>query len=92
MNQIQIIQVTPEQLKQVVQDAVKIELEQYLKNPEPQKEDELLTREETAELLKVSLATLDRWSKNGKMQPLKIQHKVYFKKSDIEKALKPVLR
>lgn len=55
--------------------------------PEP---EELLTREQTAKKLKVDLATLHRWSKTGKLKPVGIGHRVYYRLSEIMEALTPL--
>ena len=89
MTQVQIIQVTPEQLNQVVQDALKLQLEEFKKSFTPTPPDEILTPEETAELLRIGTVTLWRWTKNGKIQAHGIGGRTYYKKSEIDKALIP---
>lgn len=49
--------------------------------------DTLLTRQETAELLSVSLVTIWSWQKKGIIPCYKIGNKVRFKKSEILLAL-----
>ncbi|WP_299160099.1 helix-turn-helix domain-containing protein [uncultured Eudoraea sp.] len=48
---------------------------------------ELLTREETAEYLKISLSTLWHWSKKGILPSYGIGNRVYYKRIEIEEAL-----
>ena len=66
-------------------------LEQELKdirlNFQPWEPLELLTREETAEFLKISLSTLWHWSKNGVLPSYGIGNRVYYKRSDLENSL-----
>lgn len=50
---------------------------------------ELLNRKEVAELLSVSLPTLNVWSKNGLLKPIKLNTRVRYLKSDIEALLIP---
>ena len=50
-------------------------------------DDELLTREETAKLLKVSLTTLWNWTKKGKIPAYGIGNRVYYKRGEIMNAL-----
>lgn len=52
--------------------------------------DELLTRQEAAALLKVSLVTLDTWVRQGKVPAMRIGRKVRFQKSAVEKSLKKI--
>ena len=60
-----------------------------LKDPSPPIRDPemLLTADETAEFLKVSRVTLWSWAKKGILKPLKIGHKLLYKKSDILAAM-----
>jgi hypothetical protein len=55
--------------------------------PEP---EELLTREQTAKKLKIDLATLHRWSKAGKLKPVGIGHRVYYRLSELMESLQPL--
>jgi len=57
-----------------------------LKNKEVE-EDRLLTREETAEMLSVSLVTLWKWTKTDIIPAFRIGSKVRYKKSQILTAL-----
>lgn len=51
------------------------------------KQDELLTRQQVAEMLSVSLPTLWHWEKKHILVPLKIGSKVRYRRSDIQFAL-----
>lgn len=55
-------------------------------NPNNSKE-EYFTREKTAEILHVTLPTLFRWDKNGKLKANRIGSRVYYRKSTIDSAL-----
>ena len=48
----------------------------------------LLTREEVAELLSVNLCTLHDWDKRKTLCPTRIGRRVYYKVSDVENYLK----
>lgn len=50
-------------------------------------EDELLSRQEVAKMLKIDLSTLHHWAKSGKLIKYGIGNRVYFKRSEIESAL-----
>lgn len=52
-------------------------------------ENILLTREETAKMLSISLVTLWTWDKNDIIQSYRIGGKVRYKKSDVLNALIP---
>lgn len=50
-------------------------------------ENDYLTRQETADLLKINLSTLSIWTKKGKLTSYGIQGRVYYKREDIDKAM-----
>lgn len=56
---------------------------------EQNKEEELLSRQETAKLLKVSLVTLWDWTKKDIVPAYRIGYKVRYKKREVLNALKP---
>ena len=62
-----------EKLEQVQQ-----ELNALKQRLEPKEREELLTREETAEYLKISLSTLWHWSKKGILPSYGIGCRVYY--------------
>lgn len=49
--------------------------------------DELLTREETAEMLKITYPTLNNWTKADILTPHYLGRRVYYKKREIINAL-----
>jgi excisionase family DNA binding protein len=51
------------------------------------KPDELLTRQQVAKSLNVTLSTLWHWEKKHILVPVKIGRKVRYRRSDVEKAL-----
>jgi len=59
-------------------------------NPKDVNRDKLLTRKETAELLKVSLVTLNNWAKLRILIPLSIGNRIYYRMDDILKSAKPI--
>ena len=65
-------------------DALKVELS----NPQENNE-ELLNRKEVCELLRISEVTLWNWEKEGRIRSYKVNSRNYYKRSDIESALKP---
>lgn len=56
------------------------------------KEDKLLTREETANMLSISLVTLWKWTKDDIIPAYRIGNKVRYKKSEVLAALKQMNR
>lgn len=49
-----------------------------------EKEEELWTREETADFFQVSYQTLHNWKKNRVLTPIRVGTRVYYRKSDID--------
>lgn len=52
----------------------------------------LLTRKATADLLKVSYATLHNWEKNNVLVPRRTGGRVYYRQADIDAAMKTKVR
>lgn len=86
MTKLQLIEITPEELSDMIikgiQDAISIAA--------PLNEETLLNRYEAAELLKISTVTLWDWTNKGKIQSYALGNKVFYKKSELLKSLKPV--
>ena len=51
------------------------------------KKDQLLTRQQTAKILQVSLPTLNVWTKQGIIQAKRINSRVRYSESDVYSAL-----
>jgi excisionase family DNA binding protein len=81
--------VSAEQIESLFKDIQK-QLDDIKKNFQPKTPDEYLTRNEVAAMLKVNLSTIHIWCKNGKLIPLGIGSRVYFRRSDIEAAMVPI--
>ena len=86
MQEFQIIGLTVTDLKQIISEIIREELKQIC--PTQISPVEFLTRAETALLLKISLTTLDVWSRKGVIPAHKISNNVRFKRSEIESVLK----
>jgi excisionase family DNA binding protein len=87
---IQIENITVDELK----NELIIEFKQLLKSflEQQEKADELLTRQETANILKVSLVTLWDWTKKDVLPAYRIGYKVRYKKSEVLESLKKTNR
>jgi hypothetical protein len=90
MEQIQLIQITPEQLQEAIIDGVKIQLDDLKNHFQPKIPTEYLTRVEVKELLKVDLSTIHNWSKRGKIQAYGLGGRVYYKRSEIDSVIIPL--
>ncbi|MFR0679292.1 MAG: helix-turn-helix domain-containing protein [Dysgonomonas mossii] len=73
-----------DQLSQMIETAVSKALE---KAQPKQDTEKYLTREETAKRCAITLATLNNWVNVGKIIAHKINGRVLFKQTDIEKAM-----
>jgi excisionase family DNA binding protein len=77
-----------EQLKAELSETIKKELQALLLVIQPPKEQtEYLTRKEAANLLSISLPTLNEWTKEGKVIGYRIASRVRYKRSELETAL-----
>ena len=56
--------------------------------PSKEKKSVLLSRQEVATLLKITLPTLHDWTKLGWLQSYKIGNRVLYKSEEVEEALK----
>jgi hypothetical protein len=86
MSQVQLIQVSPSELAELISEKVKAHLKSlFLEIQVSPKEDDhdFLTRKETAALLKVSLVTIHDWSNNGILKPYKLGNRTYYKYSEL---------
>ena len=52
-----------------------------------EQEEEYLSKQKKKEKLNVSLSTVCNWQKRGYLTPVKIGHRVYFRKSDVDDLL-----
>lgn len=87
MHQIHFIGVTPQELREDINNDVKRQLDELKQSFQPKTPEELLTRSEAAELLKINLSTLYHWTKKGKLKSYGLSGKVYYKRSEVESAL-----
>jgi hypothetical protein len=78
--------ISRDDLKELITEAVTKAFDQV--NKDTFTDRDLMTRKQTAEFLNVSLVSLNIWSKKGIIQPYAIEGRVFFKKSEVESALK----
>jgi len=87
-NSVLIEKITEAQLVDVINNAIQIqfdELKQELNKVRDQ--EELLTRDEAAKLLKINSSTLYNWTRKGKIPSYGIGYRVYYKRSEILNSL-----
>jgi excisionase family DNA binding protein len=90
MENIQFIQITPEEQEDRIFKRVKAELEELKKDFQPKQPPEFLTRNEVRDLLKVDLSTVHNWTKRGKLKAYGIGNRVYYRRDEVEAAIKPL--
>jgi hypothetical protein len=77
-----------EALSQCIREAVRAELQEHFKTGggQPSNSEKLLSKQELAADLGVSLVTLTDWMKKG-LPYLRLHKRVYFKKSEVFNAM-----
>ena len=85
--QIQLIQLTQNQLQDAIIEGVTKQLEDLKKHFQTKEPTELLTRTETSALLKVNLTTLWNYTKQDKLVSYGIGNRVYYKRSEVLNAI-----
>ena len=88
--QIQFIQFTPEEFKELISESVKSQfnaLSSQSKDIVKDEQKEFLTRKETAKLFNVSLVTIHQWQNNGILKVYKAGNRSYFKYSELLETL-----
>ena len=73
--------------REIVSAAVRTEMAAMYPPQKVTAPPEFLTRQETAERLKISLPTLFAWSKSGVIQGYRIQGRVLYKSNEIDSSL-----
>ena len=85
---IEIEDITVEELTEIIADKLADKIETRIAMLiSTQNDEELLTRTETAKILKVELTTLWSWTKKGKITAYGIGNRVYYKRGEIMKSL-----
>lgn len=91
----EIIVTTTEQLKTVISEAIKTELDRQLQMFDPAQaptdpNDEVLTRENAAAYQHITLPTLNTYTKSGKIKGYRLGGRVFYKRSELTDALKAI--
>lgn len=91
MQQIQLIQISPEELTNLISEAVtqaiqtlSTELQTAISKPY---EKEVMTRQEVAKYFGVSLPTIHEWNNNGIIRQYKLGRRSYSNRSEIMQTL-----
>jgi len=76
------------ELKSLIGEAVKEELKNL--HPPQTKDPEFLNRKQVADVLGISLVTLNDWTKRGLIPALRIGTRIRYKKAEVFEALEQV--
>nr|WP_321224799.1 helix-turn-helix domain-containing protein [uncultured Psychroserpens sp.] len=87
MQNIQFIQVTPEQLQESIIQGVKTQLDDLKQHLQPKEPTKYLTRQEVAKMLSVDLSTIHNWTKKGILSAHQIGGRVFYKRVEVENAI-----
>lgn len=88
MSTIQFLQTTPEQLVELISESVKQQLENLKKElHSSEANDELMSREEACDYLKINSSTLWAWTNRKKVRAYGIGNRRYYKRSELMDSL-----
>ncbi|MBT8245571.1 MAG: helix-turn-helix domain-containing protein [Winogradskyella sp.] len=85
---IQITEVSVDELADKVADKLLLKIKSYLDDLSTKKNDVYLTRQETADFLKINATTLWNWTNKGKVISYGLGHRRYYNKQEIIDTLK----
>ena len=85
----EIVLTSQENLKGLIAETVAETLKEFF-SKETKADNQLYSRIETANLLKVSLPTLNSWTKSGVISAYRIGNSVKYKSEDVNNALQKV--
>ncbi|WP_282123617.1 helix-turn-helix domain-containing protein [Algibacter mikhailovii] len=84
-------EITPEQLQELISSSVKSQFVDFKKAfVNLQANDELLTREEACNFLKIDPSTLWHWTNKGKVLAFGIGNRRYYKRAQLLECIKPL--
>lgn len=87
-NNVQFVQITTEQLGDLIEEKLSKRLEVFEKKLSSKKSnDELLTRKQAAKFLDIDVSTLYLWVKKNKVKAHGIGNRRYFKRSELIECL-----
>ena len=89
MQNIQITNLSVDELREIILDTIRKEVVQ--KFPQPKKENLYLKRQETANILGISLTTLNEWTKRGILKGYRIGNStIRYKSNEVGDALEEI--
>jgi hypothetical protein len=96
MQTIQLIQISPEELTQIISSSVNSAFTKFFDEVNQLKpfphQKEIMTRQDVADFFSVSLVTIHDWNKNGILKPYKLGGRIYYHYSEILETLYSSIR
>lgn len=80
-------QFNTDQLEPETIQALIAQVQELSKNLQPKHPEEYLTRRDVAKLCKVSISTVSNWKNNGVINAYAMGGRVYYMRSEIDKAM-----
>jgi len=87
---IQLINITPDELREAIVSGVRAEVDKLKADFQPKQPTEFMTRNEVRDLLNVDLSTVHNWTKRGKLKAYGLGGRLYYKRAEVEEAIKPL--
>ncbi len=82
-NNLMVHNIDAHQFQELLKETVKAELQELKTSLKEESQDELLTREETYQFLKIDSSTLWDWTRKGKLMVYGIGNRKYYKKREV---------
>ncbi len=92
MRQIQLLQISPEELQSEIIKGIQECLQDLREHFQVKDPNPYLTRQDLAELLKIDLSTVHNWTKKGVITAYQIGGRVYYKLSEVESSMTELKR
>ena len=90
MEKVVLVGITTQELTEIIRSTIEEYQKSRPEKPLTKFPEEFLNRFQVAKLLKVSLATLNDWTKKGYIPAYRIGNRVLFKKEDVLSSLQQV--
>ncbi|WP_420378808.1 helix-turn-helix domain-containing protein [Gilvibacter sp.] len=87
MRQIQLLQISPEELQGEIIQGIKESLDDLKEHFQIKEPDPYLTRQDLSDLLKIDLSTVYNWTKKGILKAYQIGGRVYYKRAEVEQSM-----
>lgn len=90
MEKIILTQLTETELRQIIRDELKtilVHIDKRIELARISTAEDMVSRKDAAKFLLTSLVTIDKWTRQGKIQGFRIGGRVVYRKKDISEAM-----